>query len=81
MGLKWTDVNAIAIELAERYPTQDRCRSAFPICTPGCWSWMSSTITRPLWREDPRSDPDGLDRGDGLIPPAAAAVQPAVVCV
>ncbi|MDY6890168.1 MAG: Fe-S cluster assembly protein IscX [Pseudomonadota bacterium] len=30
MGLKWTDVNAIAIELAERYPTQDPLQISFP---------------------------------------------------
>lgn len=30
MGLKWTDVNDIAIELAERYPDQDPMRISFP---------------------------------------------------
>jgi FeS assembly protein IscX len=30
MGLKWTDVNDIAIELAERFPEQDPLRISFP---------------------------------------------------
>jgi len=30
MGLKWTDVNDIAIELAERFPEQDPMRISFP---------------------------------------------------
>lgn len=30
MGLKWTDVNDIAIELAERFPEQDPMSISFP---------------------------------------------------
>jgi len=30
MGLKWTDVNDIAIELAERFPDQDPLKISFP---------------------------------------------------
>lgn len=30
MGLKWTDVNDIAIELVERFPEQDPLRISFP---------------------------------------------------
>ncbi len=30
MGLKWTDVNDIAIELVERFPEQDPLKISFP---------------------------------------------------
>jgi len=30
MGLKWIDVNEIAIELAERFPDQDPLKISFP---------------------------------------------------
>lgn len=30
MGLKWTDVNDIAIELSERFPEQDPIKISFP---------------------------------------------------
>ena len=30
MGLKWTDVNDIAIELAEQYPDEDPLQISFP---------------------------------------------------
>lgn len=30
MGLKWTDVNDIAIELFERFPEQDPIKISFP---------------------------------------------------
>jgi FeS assembly protein IscX len=30
MGLKWTDINDIAIELAQRFPEQDPLNISFP---------------------------------------------------
>ena len=65
--MKWTDTREIAIALADAHPDVDPLDR--PLHRPASMGLRAAGIRRrpePQRREDPRSDPDGVDRRSGL---------------
>ncbi len=65
--MKWTDSRQIAVALADKYPDTDPKTIRFT----DLHGWVMglegfSDSLRSLRGEDPRGDPDGLDRGSGI---------------
>jgi uncharacterized protein (DUF2237 family) len=67
--MKWTDINDLAIELAEAHPEVDPLKINFV----DLMNWVARLARlrrryQALRRENPRGDPAGLDRRTGMKP-------------
>ena len=65
--MKWTDTQDIAMALTDAHPDVDPQQVRFTDLHRWVMELEASTTIRTVRREDPRSDPGGMDRRRGLL--------------